>query len=91
MMRVFEFQDQTNIRGYVLAQDQDDATEIFEEHALARGGDPDALLWREWSIAALPDPERSAVLEALALNREGVVSCENLNRWVFIVPLGIRA
>jgi DNA-binding SARP family transcriptional activator len=49
------------------------------------------LLWREWSIAALPDPERSAVLEALALNREGVVSCENLNRWVFIVPLGIRA
>lgn len=88
MMRLFEFRDPTPIEAYVLASDQDDATELFQEYALARGGDPDTLLWRELELTHLDDDAISGVSDAMALNREGLVICQPVDRWLFITPLG---
>lgn len=90
-MRLFQFHNPMPIEALVLAADQDAATEIFEEHALARGGDPDTLLWRELSLEHLEDEARSAVVEAMKLGREGLVICESVNRWLFIAPLSAKA
>lgn len=60
-MRIFQFRDLGEIEAFVLAADQDDATELFDEHVLAHGGDPDSLLWREWQVDSLGEPEQSAV------------------------------
>ena len=89
-MAIFEFRDPTPIEAFVLAADQDDATEVFEEYVLAHGGDPDTLLWREWQLDNLSEPEQSIIREALALNREGLVSCDAEGRWVFVTPLGVQ-
>jgi len=87
-MRIFEFRDPTPIEAFVLAADCDRATELFEAHLKAHGGDPDTLLFRERSLADLVQPGRSAIRSALAIKREGLVSCDAVGRWVFITPLG---
>ena len=87
-MRIFEMRDPSPIEAFVLAADQDDATELFEEYILANGGDPDTLLWREWRFADLTQPERAAIDAALAINREGLVTCDATGRWAFVIPLG---
>src|SRR5690349_7834873 len=90
-MRIFEFRSlgPTPVEAFVLAVDQDDATELFEEYALAHGGDPDSLLWREWPVGRLGDAaEHSAVRQALTLDRGGFVVCQSEGRWVFVIPLG---
>ena len=89
-MGIFEFRDPTPIEAFVLAANQDDATELFEEYVLAQGGDPDTLLWREWQLGNLSEPEQSIIREALTLNREGLVSCDAEERWNFVTPLGDR-
>lgn len=86
-MRIFEFRDPTPIEAYVLATDQESAFELFEEYVLARGGDPDTLLWREWSIDNLDEPEQAKVCEALELKREGVVAQQSVGHWVFVTTL----
>ena len=87
-MVIFEFRDPTPIEAFVLALDCDRATEIFEMHLQAHDGDPDTLLWRSWLLGDLGEPEQSRVREALALNREGLLTCDAEGRWVFITPLG---
>lgn len=86
-MRLFEFRDPTPIEAYVLAVDQDDATELFEEYVLVHGGDPDTLLWRELGINHLFDPLKAVVQDALSIGREGLVVGAGADRWVFVVPL----
>ena len=88
MIRLFQFRDLAEIEAFVLAKDCDRATELFQAHLLAHGGDPDALLWREWPHNDLGEPERSIVREALALRREGLLTCDAEGRWVFVTPLG---
>jgi hypothetical protein len=90
MMRIFQFRDPTPIEALVLSADQDDATELFEEYVLRQGGDPDTLLWRELSMHHLQEEAVAAVREALELGREGLVVCEAEDRWILVVPLGIR-
>ena len=90
-MRIFEFRSigPMPVEAFVLAANQDDATELFEEYALAHGGDPDSLLWREWPVRRLGDAaEHSAVRQAAVLDREGLVVCQSESRWVFVIPLG---
>ena len=88
MMRLFEFRDPTPIEAFVLAWEYDHAAEIFQLHLKAHGGDPDTLLWREWPLGDLGEPEQSIVREALALDREGLLTCDAAGRWVFVTPLG---
>ena len=87
-MRVFQFRDLGEIEAFVLAVDQDNATELFEEHVLAHGGDPDSLLWREWQVGNLGEPDQSAVREALELLREGLLTSDGQGRWAFTTPIG---
>jgi hypothetical protein len=89
-VRLFEFRDTSEISAVVLAENYDDATEIFEEYVLSEGGDPDSLLWREIAIGNLQDEASSAVSDAMNLNREGLVICQAEDRWVFIAPLDHR-
>lgn len=85
---MFEFRDFGEIEAFVLAADQDDATELFEEHVLAHGGDPDSLLWREWPIGNLGEPEQTVIREAMGLGREGLLTCDAGGRWAFTTPIG---
>lgn len=85
---IFEMRDLTPIEAFVLAPDYDRASEMFGQHLLARGGDPDALLYRELDLQHLEDAARGAVQEALGLAREGLVICDAADRWVFVTPLG---
>lgn len=86
-MRLFEFRDLTNIEACVIAQDHHDATELFEEHVLQHGGDPDKVLWRELRLKHLDDLMSAVVQDALTLDREGLVIEAGTERWVFVVPL----
>ena len=87
-MRIFQFRDPTPIEALVLAPDQDDATELFEEYVLAQGGDPDTLLWRELDLDHLEDHALTGVRDAMKLNREGLVVCQGEDRLVFVIPIG---
>lgn len=87
-MLVFQMRDPTPIEAYVLAADYDRAFEIFEMHLTAHGGDPDTLLWREWSVDNLGEPELSVVREAMELRREGLLTCDAQGRWAFTTPTG---
>lgn len=87
-MRIFQFRDPTPIEALVLASDQDDATELFEEYVLAHGGDPDTLLWRELGLDHLEDDAFAAVRDAMKLNREGLVVFQGEGRLVFVIPVG---
>ena len=87
-MVIFEFTDTTPIEAFVLAKDYDQAASLFEMHLTAHGGDPDTLLYRAWPLEDLGEPEQGVVREALALDREGLLTCDADNRWVFVTPLG---
>ncbi len=87
-MVIFEFRDTTPIEAFVLALDYDRAAKLFEMHLTAHGGDPDTLLFRPWPFDDLSEPEQSIVQEALALDREGLLTCDTEERWVFVTPLG---
>ena len=91
MRRLFEFRDPTPIEAFVLAKDYDCAVEIFQLHLLTLGGDPDTLLWREWALDDLGGAARSAVAAAVAIDRDGLATCNAHGRWVFITPLGNHA
>ena len=87
-MRIFQFRDPTPIEALVLALDQDDATELFEEYVLAHGGDPDTLLWRELDLEHLEDHALAGVRDAMKLNREGLVVFQGEDRMVFVISVG---
>ena len=87
-MVIFEFRDATPIEAFVLARDYDRASNLFEMHLAAHGGDPDAILFRPWPLQDLGEPEQCVVREALALDREGLLICDAQNRWVFVTPIG---
>ncbi len=88
-MLVFEFRDMTPIEAFVLAQDDERAAEMFQSHLQAHGGDPDTLMWRERSVDYLGEVEGRVISEALAIDREGLVSCDASGRWVFVTALGM--
>lgn len=87
-MVIFEFRDPTPIEAFVLASDYERAAEMFRLHLRAHGGDPDTLLYRQWPLEDLGEPEQRVVSEALAIDREGLLTCDAKNRWVFLIPLG---
>jgi hypothetical protein len=76
------------LEAFVLAPDQERAAALFELYVRAYDGDPDTLLWREWRVDQLDEPERSLIDQALALRREGLLTPDILGRWAFITPLG---
>ncbi len=87
-MRLFEFRDLASMEAYVIAVDHDDATELFEEHLLQHGRDPDTLMWRELAIDRLDRDEWAGVWDALTVGREGLVMSAGTDRWVFVTPVG---
>jgi hypothetical protein len=87
-IRIWEMRDLTPIEAVVLARDYDRATELFERHLRAHGGNPDALLYREVGLEHLDEPANDAVNEALDIGWEGLVSCDANGRWSFVAPLG---
>lgn len=89
-MRIFQMRDLNEIEAFVLAVDYDRASELFENHLRAHGGDPDAVLYREVELQHLDEPANDAVYEALELGRHGLVTCDANGQWAFIVPLGDR-
>jgi hypothetical protein len=89
-MRIFQMRDLNEIEAFVLASDYDQASELFEQHLRAHGGDPDAVLYRELELQHLEEPANDAVYEALELDREGLVTCDANGQWAFVVPLGDR-
>jgi hypothetical protein len=76
------------LEAFVLAPDQERAAGLFELYVRAHGGDPDTLLWREWPVEQLDDPERSIIQRALELGGQGLLTPDVLERWAFITPLG---
>jgi hypothetical protein len=89
-MRLFQMRDLTPIEAFVLASDYDRASELFENHLRAHGGDPDAVLYREVELQHLDEPATDAVYEALELDYEGLVTCDAKGQWAFVAPLGDR-
>jgi len=90
MIRIFQMRDLTPIEAFVLAADYDRASELFEQHLRAHGGDPDAVLYREVELQHLDEPANDAVYEALELDCEGLVTLDANRRWVFVLPLADR-
>ena len=88
VIRIFEMRDLTPIEAFVLASDYDRASELFEQHLVAHGGDPDALLYREVGLEHLNEPANVAVHEALDIGWEGLVICDANGGWSFVTPLG---
>ena len=88
--RIFQMRDLTPIEAFVLAPDYDRASDLFEQHLRANGGDPDAVLYRELELQHLEEPANDAVYEALELGREGLVTCNADGNWAFVAPLGDR-
>lgn len=87
-MLIFEFRDTTPIEALVIAEDQEAATGIFQRYLRAHDGDPDTLLWRQLQLDHLTDEAGVAVREALGLARAGLISCDALGNWAFVIPLG---
>lgn len=88
MTHIFQMRDLTPIEAFVLAEDYDRASALFEEHLRAHGGNPDAVLYREVGLEHLEASAKEAVHEALHLGREGLVTCDAKGRWAFVAPLG---
>lgn len=87
-MLIVQMRDPTPIEAFVLAADHERASELFEQHLLAHGGDPDTLLYREVGLEHLENDACAAVREALELSREGLVTCDAQGCWAFLIPLG---
>ncbi|HVM22080.1 MAG TPA: hypothetical protein VM308_02110 [Sphingomicrobium sp.] len=90
MMNIFEMRNLGGIEAVVLAPDYDRAHELFEQHLVVHGGDPDALLYRQVGLEHLRDEVAPAVEEALGIGRDGLVACDATGQWVFLTPLGDR-
>lgn len=88
VIRIFEMRDLTPIEAIVLARDYDRASELFEQHLRAHGGDPDAILYREVGLEHLEGPANDVVPEALDIGWDGLVTCDANGRWSFVTPLG---
>lgn len=88
VIRIFQMRDLTPIEAFVLASDYDRASELFEQHLRAHGGDPDTLLYREVGLEHLNEPANDVVHEALDIGWEGLVTCDANGRWSFVTPLG---
>jgi hypothetical protein len=88
LMRIFQMRDLAEIEALVLASDQERAAELFAQHLLAQGGDPDAVMYREVSLDNLEEPANDAVNEALDIGWDGLVTCDAQGRWAFTTPLG---
>jgi hypothetical protein len=89
-LMVFQMRDLTSIEALVLALDYERAWELFGQHLLAHGGDPDALMFRGLDLDQLEDDARKSVEEVLDLGREGLVVCDAAGQWAFVTPLGAR-
>jgi hypothetical protein len=76
------------LEAFVLASDQERAAALFELYVRAHDGDPDTLLWREWRLNQLDEPERPLIEQALALRREGLMTPDILGQWAFTTPIG---
>lgn len=81
----------TEIEAFVLAGDYEAARELFQPHLRANGGDPDTLLFRELEFQHLYDDAAPVVVEALAIDRDGIVTHDDIRGWLFITPLGARS
>lgn len=81
----------TEIEAFVLAGDYDPACELFQNHLRLHGGDPDTLLFRELEVDHLDEAAAIAVREALAVDRDGLVTHDEMRGWLFITPLGDRS
>jgi hypothetical protein len=81
----------TDIEAFVLAGDYEAARELFQAHLRVNGGDPDTLLFRELQFQHLEDEAAPAVVEALAIDRYGLVVNDEARGWLFITPLGVRS
>jgi hypothetical protein len=81
----------TEIEAFVLANDYDTACELFQDHLRLNGGDPDTLMFRQLGFDHLETDHAAAVVEALAVSRDGLVTHDETRGWVFITPLGDRS
>ena len=88
MLMIFEFRDFTPIEAFVLARDFERAEEMFDRHLRAHGGDPDMIMWRQWTLRTMAEPEKLHVREARALKRERLLIRHADERWVFVDPIG---
>jgi len=88
VIHIFQMRDLTPIEAFVLADDYDRASELFEQHLRAHGGDPDAVMYRGVGLEHLDQPASDAVHEALQIDREGLVTCDAHGQWAFLTPLG---
>lgn len=86
-MIIFEFRDFTPIEAFVLAPDLGRAEELFDLHLQSHGGAPDTIMWRQWLLDDISEPEQSNVREALLLNRAGLLTRGEDGRWLFITPI----
>lgn len=90
LMRIFQMRDLAEIEAFVLASDQERASELFAQHLLAHDADPDAVMYREVALESLNEPANDAVHEALDMGWDGLVTCDAKGRWAFTTPLGSR-
>lgn len=81
----------TEIEAFVLAADYERARELFQKHLRLHGGDPDTLLFRELEMHHLEKDAAVAVQEGLAVERDGLVTHDDMRGWVFITPLGVQS
>ena len=88
MLMIFEFRDFTPIEAFVLARDFERAEEMFDRHLRAHGGDPDTIMWRQWKLREIGEPEHTHVREALAHKGEGLLIRDTDDRWVFVASDG---
>lgn len=78
----------TEIEAFVLTEDYDHASELFQAHLRVHGGDPDTLLFRELDLRHLDEDAAVVVREALAIERDGLVVHDDIREWLFVTPLG---
>lgn len=81
----------TEIEALVLATDYDPARELFQGHLRVHGGDPDTLLFRQLKMQHLEQDVAVAVREALSIERDGLVTHDEVRGRLFITPLGDRS
>ena len=87
MTSIFQMRDLGGIEAFVLADDHDAASAMFEQHLRAHGGDPDAIMFRQVELDQVDEAAVTAVSEALSIGQAGVVSCDEHDRWSFLIPL----
>jgi hypothetical protein len=81
----------TEIEAFLLCGEYEPACELFQAHLRVHGGDPDTLLFREVGLEHLDDDAAVMVREALAIQRDGLVTHDDTRGWLFTTPLGDRS